>query len=44
LAQQAIKRRGHVGDIANAIAFLSSEDTGFITGQTLNVNGGWVMD
>jgi 3-oxoacyl-[acyl-carrier protein] reductase len=43
LAQQAIKRRGHVGDIANAIAFLASEDTGFITGQTLNVNGGWVM-
>ncbi|MDV6330387.1 SDR family NAD(P)-dependent oxidoreductase [Asticcacaulis sp. 201] len=43
LAQQSIKRRGHVGDIANAIAFLAAEDTGFITGQTLNVNGGWVM-
>ncbi len=43
LAQQAIKRRGHVGDIANAIAFLAGEETGFITGQTLNVNGGWVM-
>ena len=44
LAQQAIKRRGHVGDIANAIGFLASEETGFITGQTLHVNGGWVMD
>ncbi|EGF89648.1 short chain dehydrogenase family protein [Asticcacaulis biprosthecium C19] len=43
LDHQAVKRRGHVGDIANAIAFLASEDTGFITGQTLNVDGGWVM-
>ena len=44
LAQQAIKRRGHAGDIANAIAFLVAEESGFITGQTLHVNGGWVMD
>ena len=43
LDHQAVKRRGDVGDIANAIAFLASEDTGFITGQTLNVDGGWVM-
>lgn len=43
LDHQAIKRRGHVDDIANAIAFLAAEETGFITGQTLNVDGGWVM-
>ena len=44
LEHQAVKRRGHPGDIANAIAFLASEETGFITGQTLNVDGGWVMN
>ncbi|WP_230280926.1 SDR family NAD(P)-dependent oxidoreductase [Croceicoccus sp. Ery15] len=44
LHAQAVKRRGHAGDIANAIAFFVSEDAGFITGQTLHVNGGWTMN
>jgi len=44
LDQQSIKRRGHVGDIAHAIAFLAADEAGFITGQTLHVNGGWVME
>jgi 3-oxoacyl-[acyl-carrier protein] reductase len=43
LEQQSVKRRGHVGDIAHAIAFFAAEEAGFITGQTLHVNGGWVM-
>lgn len=44
LDAQAVKRRGHAGDIANAIAFFVSEEAGFITGQTLHVNGGWTMN
>lgn len=40
---QAIKRRGAANDIAHAIAFFAAEEAGFITGQTLHVNGGWVM-
>ncbi|HEY8604452.1 SDR family NAD(P)-dependent oxidoreductase [Tsuneonella suprasediminis] len=44
LDAQAIKRRGHAGDIANAIAFFTSDESGFITGQTLHVNGGWTMN
>ena len=37
---------GHLGtgaDIAAAVGFLGSEEAGFITGQTLGVNGGGVM-
>lgn len=40
---QAIQRRGNPGDIANAMMFLASEAASFITGQTINVDGGWVM-
>lgn len=43
LDHQAIKRRGNPLDIANALMFLASKESGFITGQTLNVDGGWVM-
>lgn len=43
LEHQAVKRRGDPRDIANTLMFFASEDSGFITGQTLNVDGGWVM-
>ena len=43
LDHQAVKRRGAPADIAAAIAFLVSDEAGFITGQTLNVDGGWIM-
>lgn len=33
-------RTGKVEDVASAVAFLCSEEAGYITGQTLNVNGG----
>lgn len=40
---QAIKRRGEPQDIAGVAAFLASRDAGFITGQTITVDGGWAM-
>jgi NAD(P)-dependent dehydrogenase (short-subunit alcohol dehydrogenase family) len=41
LAQQgALKRRQQPEDLVGAIAFLASEDASFITGQTINVDGG----
>jgi NAD(P)-dependent dehydrogenase (short-subunit alcohol dehydrogenase family) len=44
LAKEAvINRVGTVRDVAAAINFLMSEDTGYITGQTLNVDGGLYM-
>ena len=43
LDHQAVKRRGRPDDFAQALLFLTSDRAGFITGQTLNVDGGWVM-
>ncbi len=34
---------GQVEDIANAVAFLASEKSGYITGQVLCVDGGMAM-
>ena len=31
-------------EVANAVVFLASDGASFITGETLNVNGGWIMD
>src|SRR5438067_2494283 len=36
----AMRRAGEPGDVANAIAFLSSDLAGYITGVALNVSGG----
>lgn len=44
LDRQAVKRRGTPADIAATIRFLASDAAGFITGQSLAVNGGWVME
>ena len=39
---QALQRRGAPADIANILMFLASDAASFITGQTINVDGGWV--
>jgi 3-oxoacyl-[acyl-carrier protein] reductase len=44
LAAQSIKRRGEVEDVARAIAFFASDDSSFVSGQTLLVDGGWMFD
>ncbi len=38
-----LKRLGEPEDIAKAVVFLASDDANYITGQTLNVDGGMVM-
>jgi len=44
LAQVPLGRLGAGEDIANAVLFLASAGGGYITGETLHVNGGMVMD
>lgn len=39
-----LKRAGSPEDIAAAVAFLCSSDSDYITGQTLNVDGGFEMN
>jgi len=42
-AQIPLGRAGTDGEIAAAVAFLASEDAAYITGHTLDVNGGMYM-
>lgn len=43
LKQIPLARFGEPGDIAKVVAFLASEDSKYMTGQTLHVDGGMVM-
>jgi 3-oxoacyl-[acyl-carrier protein] reductase len=43
LEQIPLARLGDVRDIAHAVAFLASTEAGYITGETLHVNGGMYM-
>jgi 3-oxoacyl-[acyl-carrier protein] reductase len=43
IQQQAIKRREVPGDMVGALAFLVSDEAEFITGQGLNVDGGYAF-
>jgi NAD(P)-dependent dehydrogenase (short-subunit alcohol dehydrogenase family) len=38
-----VRRAGTPDDIAAACAFLCSDEAGYITGQQINVNGGWYL-
>jgi NAD(P)-dependent dehydrogenase (short-subunit alcohol dehydrogenase family) len=44
MAQQApLRRIGRAEEVAEAIAFLASERSSYVTGEVLNVSGGWYM-
>lgn len=43
LAQIPVNRLGEAKEIASAVAFLASDEAGYITGETLHVNGGMYM-
>ena len=41
--QIPLKRMGNVEDVAKVVKFLASEDSSYITGQVINVDGGMLM-
>jgi 3-oxoacyl-[acyl-carrier protein] reductase len=43
LKQIPLARLGEPKDIAKITAFIASDDSSYMTGQTLNINGGMVM-
>lgn len=42
--QIPVKRLGTVEDISYLMMFLASDESSFITGETININGGYYMD
>ncbi|MEU8567797.1 SDR family oxidoreductase [Streptomyces pathocidini] len=43
IERQSLKRRGTAAELAAVVSFLTGPDSSFVTGQTVEVNGGWVM-
>ena len=41
--QIPLKRMGNVNDVANVVKFLASDESAYITGQVINVDGGMLM-
>jgi 3-oxoacyl-[acyl-carrier protein] reductase len=43
LEQQSLKRRGAPEDIGNIVVFLAGAGSSFLTGQVIEIDGGWFM-
>lgn len=43
LNQIPLKRMGSAKEVANVVNFLASEDSAYITGQVINIDGGMIM-
>jgi 3-oxoacyl-[acyl-carrier protein] reductase len=43
IERQCIKRRGTPKDLTGLFVFLASTESDFITGQAINVDGGWAF-
>ena len=41
--ETAVGRPGTAQDLANAVVFLCSNEAEFVTGDVLNVTGGWLL-
>ena len=43
LSNQIIPRKGRYSEMVGTVMFLASDDAGFITGQTITPDGGWIQ-
>ncbi|MBW2269438.1 MAG: SDR family oxidoreductase [Deltaproteobacteria bacterium] len=43
LSNQIIPRKGKYSEMVGTVMFLASDDAGFITGQTVTADGGWIQ-
>ena len=41
--QIPLKRMGKAEEVANVVSFLANDESSYITGQVINVDGGMVM-
>lgn len=44
MRQIPLGRFGEVMEIVNVVIFLASDESSYITGETIDVNGGWLID
>jgi glucose 1-dehydrogenase/3-oxoacyl-[acyl-carrier protein] reductase len=43
VAQISAGRPGEPRDIGNVVAFFASDQSSYVTGQSIHVDGGWIM-
>ncbi|MGZ0229124.1 MAG: SDR family oxidoreductase, partial [Acidimicrobiales bacterium] len=40
--RQSLPQRGYAQDLAGTFVYLASDDSAFVTGQVVAVDGGWI--
>jgi NAD(P)-dependent dehydrogenase (short-subunit alcohol dehydrogenase family) len=43
VAQISVGRAGEPRDIGKVVAFFASEESEYVTGQSIHVDGGWIF-